>query len=137
MNTIHDTLHYLEDNLKRLALYIKYMLVSLIILLGIFVVLSTCRAETIDIERLANAIYRAEGGANTKHPYGILGHWHKPARVICINTIKHALKDFNGKGDFISFLGSRYCPVGCSNDNGTNRFCIKNVKYYYERGKNE
>ena len=80
-------------------------------------------------EQIANAIYYAEGGKHTKHPYGILAHYkHTTPKQACINTINHVIKDWNGKGDFISFLGGRYCPVGCSNDNGTNQYWISNVK---------
>lgn len=87
--------------------------------------------EIIDVGKLADAIYLAEGGAKTSHPYGILKKYKTTTpRQACINTINHALRDFKG-GDFISFLGSRYCPVGCSNDVGTNQYWIKNVKYFY------
>jgi hypothetical protein len=64
----------------------------------------------VDVERLADAIYKAE---NSKaHPYGIMAHYkHTTPRQAAINTIKHALKDWNGQGTFIAFLGSRYCPT--------------------------
>jgi hypothetical protein len=88
--------------------------------------------QDVDVERLANAIYKAEGGAKTSHPYGILAHYkHTTPRQACINTIRHALRDFTN-GDFISFLGSRYCPVGAKNDpTGLNKNWIKNVKRFY------
>ena len=87
--------------------------------------------------QIANAIYKAEGGANTRHPYGILKKFkHTTPRQACINTIRHARRDWNGQGDFIEFLGSRYCPVGCSNDNGTNKYWVGNVKAFL-RGLNE
>jgi hypothetical protein len=86
-------------------------------------------------EQIANAIFKAEGGNRTSHPYGILTHYkHTTPRQACLNTILHARKDWDGKGDFIVFLGHRYCPVGCNNDNGTNRFWIKNVKYFLQKG---
>lgn len=86
-------------------------------------------------DQIADAIYWAEGGPKTSHPYGILAHYkHTTPRQACINTIRHAQKDWNGKGDFIAFLGSRYCPVGAANDpRGLNRNWIKNVKYFLER----
>ena len=37
---------------------------------------------------------------------------------------------------FIDDLGDRYCPVGADNDNGTNKYWKKNVKYWYRRLKN-
>lgn len=98
---------------------------AVIVLVGVIPV----RAQAINVNRLADAIYWAEGGAKTNHPYGILAHYqHTSPRQACINTINHALRDWNGKGDFIAFLGSRYCPVGASNDpRGLNKNWIKNV----------
>jgi len=43
---------------------------------------------------------------------------------------------WNGKGDFIDFLGSRYCPVGAENDpNGLNKNWTSNVKRWAEKLK--
>lgn len=82
------------------------------------------------IEQIANAIYKAEGGNKTRHPYGILKKYkHTTPRQACINTIKHAKADWNGKGDFIVVLGSRYCPV---NAHPLNRNWVKNVKYFLD-----
>lgn len=88
-------------------------------------------------EQIADAIYLAEGGAKTSHPYGILAHYkHTTPRQACINTIIHAKKDWNGKGDFIAFLGSRYAPIGVANDpTGLNKFWIRNVRYFLQRSK--
>lgn len=87
-------------------------------------------------DQIANAIYRAEGGSATRHPYGILQHYkHTTPRQACINTIRHARKDWNGKGDFILFLGNRYCPIGAKNDpTGLNVNWIRNVKYFLAKG---
>jgi len=88
-------------------------------------------------EQIADAIYLAEGGAKTRHPYGILTKYKTTTpRQACINTIIHAQKDWNGEGDFIEFLGSRYCPVGAENDpTGLNRNWVKNVKFFLGRSK--
>jgi hypothetical protein len=93
--------------------------------------------EQIDIERLATAIYFAEGGARTSHPYGILVHYvHTSPRQACINSIKHRLRDWDGKGDFICYLAKFYCPVGAANDpTGLNKNWIKNVRYFYNNGR--
>jgi hypothetical protein len=41
-------------------------------------------------------------------------------------------------GDFIEFLGRRYCPVGAENDpDGLNKHWIKNVKHWVRRLKYE
>ena len=92
-------------------------------------------AEIIDIEKLATAIYYAKGGAKTKFPYGILTRYkHTMPRQACINTIRHAQRDWNGRGDFISFLQKRYAPIGASNDpKELNKNWICNVRYFYNK----
>jgi hypothetical protein len=104
---------------------------------SLLVVLWTCiaNAQEINIEKLADAIYYAEGGAKTAHPYGILTHYkHTTPRQACINTIKHALKDYDGASSFIEFLGKRYCPIGAQNDpTGLNVNWVKNVTYLYNK----
>ena len=105
------------------------------------VVLMLCSLSStnkINTEELANAIFIAEGGISTKHPYGILTKYKTTTpRQACLNTINHALRDWSGKEDFITFLGGRYCPVGASNDPlGLNKNWIRNVsRIYNERTK--
>jgi hypothetical protein len=116
-------------------------IVALLAWLGIIatvlaVLLSGCdMAWAYTDEQIANAIYLAEGGAKTSHPYGILKKYKTTTpRQACINTIRHAKKDWDGKGDFVAFLGSRYCPVGASNDPmGLNVNWVRNVNYFLER----
>jgi hypothetical protein len=96
------------------------------------------RSEEISVERLADAIYHAEGGAKTRHPYGILAKYkHTTPRQACINTINSNYKRWvkAGKpGKFISWLGNTYCPVGAANDpTGLNKNWKRNVSYYYTR----
>lgn len=117
-----------RPHLKTIVLMTMVFLISTQVSVGAF--------SLINVEKLADAIYLAEGGKRTSHPYGILAHYkHTTPRQACINTINHALKDFNGKGDFFSFLGSRYAPTkNCANDpTGLNVNWIKNVKHFYER----
>jgi hypothetical protein len=107
-------------------------------LFSIFLILIATAAygsEIVDVNLLADAIFWAEGGPNTNHPYGILKKYKTTTpRQACINTINHALRDWDGSGDFISFLGSRYCPVGAANDpTGLNKNWIKNVRKLYEK----
>lgn len=88
--------------------------------------------------QIADAIYKAEGGRKTSYPYGILKRYkHTTPRQACLNTIAHAKRDWNGKGDFIEFLGNRYCPVGCDNDNGTNKYWLKNVRWFLSQAQNK
>jgi hypothetical protein len=107
-------------------------------LIGMLVFVCVVKADTIySDDDIVNAIEKAEN--STKYPYGIISlkyenrtnkalNKHDWAKMICLNTVKHARKDWNGKGDFIEFLGNRYCPVGCDNDNGNNKYWVKNVK---------
>ena len=90
-------------------------------------------AFEIDVEQLATAIYYAENSKS--HPYGVLVHFkHTSPRQVCINTIRHALRDWNCNGDFIEFLGSRYCPIGAKNDpKGLNKNWVKNVKHFLKK----
>jgi hypothetical protein len=87
------------------------------------------KAEIPSDEQIADAIYKAEGGAKTRHPYGILTKYKTTTpRQACINTIKHAKKDWNGQGDFIRFLQTRYAPIGVANDpRGLNKNWYSNV----------
>ena len=88
-------------------------------------------------EQIANAIYKAEGGTKTSHPYGILAHYKKTTpRQACLNTIAHAKRDWNGQGDFIRFLQTRYAPIGVANDpRGLNRNWYGNVTKFLVRAK--
>lgn len=95
--------------------------------------------EPINVDKLANAIYTAEGGAKTKHPYGILAKYKTTTpRQACINTIKSALKRWDGKGDFIVFLGKTYCPTTGNKltflEKKYNIHWVKNVTYFYNKG---
>ena len=98
-------------------------------------------AETLggyDVVRLANAIYHAEGGANTRHPYGILAKYKTTTpRQACINTIRSKHREWlklGSKGDYLRYLQSRYCPIGATNDPaGLNVNWYKNVSKLYKK----
>lgn len=86
-----------------------------------------------NVERLANAIYKAEGGAKTRHPYGILAKYKTTTpRQACINTIRSKYREWvklGKRGDYLDYLASRYAPIGAENDpNGLNRNWLKNVR---------
>lgn len=103
---------------------------------------STAYAETLggyDVERLATAIYHAEGGAKTNWPYGILKRYKTTTpRQACINTIRSKHGEWvklGAKGDYLDYLASRYCPVGAVNDpSGINRHWKGNVARLYKKG---
>ena len=85
---------------------------------------------------ILEAIWKAEGGELAEYYYGIRSvkynsKWH--ARDICLETIRNNRIRFINQdeySDFVLFLGSRYCPVGCDNDRGTNRYWVRNVKRF-------
>lgn len=89
--------------------------------------------------QIADAIYLAEGGSSTKHPYGILKKFKTTTpRQACLNTINHAIKDYGKPVDdkFIDFLANRYAPVGVSNDpKGLNKNWAKNVKLLLKKAE--
>lgn len=62
-------------------------------------------------------------------PYGVLGHWHKSPRIICINTIKHKMRLWDGRGDFTVFLGKTYSPPSI------NPYWVRNVNWFLMKGK--
>ena len=99
------------------------------ILLSILLALPAC---ALDAERIADAIYRVEGGAKAKVPYGILSMPVKNeahARRICLNTIRNNHKRWiaAGKpGDYLDFLADRYCPP--SVDPKGNKNWKRNIK---------
>ena len=71
---------------------------------------------TQEVHRIADAIYRVEGGRKAKVPYGILSmkvRNAKHAREICVNTIRNTHERWKVAGrprEFIDFLADRYCP---------------------------
>jgi hypothetical protein len=99
--------------------------------LVLFVVFAT-NAIALDANRIADAIYRVEGGAKAKAPYGILSVKvanAAEARKVCLNTIRnnHTRWIRAGKpGKFLDFLADRYCPK--SVDPIGNRNWKKNVR---------
>jgi len=126
-----------NDNLPGAVILIASILLCGVIL---FLCVGTAGADIIDTGRLADAIYMAEGGTKTRHPYGILKKYKTTTpRQACINTIKSALRRYEKSDksvDFISFLSKTYCPIGASNDPmGLNKNWVKNVYYFYNRNK--
>ena len=115
-------------------------IITLFLLLSLCGTVSAELPEDYDSIRLCDAIYKAEGGAKATYLYGIRSvHYEdeRDARRICLNTINNNKARFYKQDkyeDYLSFLASRYCPVGCDNDTGTNRFWLKNVRYYYNKG---
>lgn len=86
------------------------------------------------------AIRYAENGGKGKE-YGILHPRVKPTYRSqagwCAATVQKNYDRWvkaGSKGEFIVFLGKRYCPVGAENDpNGLNKNWTKNVRFYVDK----
>ena len=132
-------LDYEKDIIK----WYIYMLIATTIFL-LAVLLSTSHAgepeiyETYTIDQIADAIYIAEGGKNTRFPYGIKSikcQGEKACRRICKNTIRNNIKRYtrNSRGfsTYLEFLGSRYCPTSgklSKSEKRLNRYWVSNVR---------
>ena len=102
-------------------------------------------AEVPDFNKLADAIYLAEGGPKAKVPYGIFYPGCKKTtpdycRRICLNTLKNRFKSFLSEpssakaGGFIPYLAASYAPLGAKNDpSNLNRHWIANVTHFLNK----
>ena len=98
-----------------------------------------------NVERLATAIYHAEGGSKTAWPYGILARYkHTTPRQACINTVRHKARDWEAqgaKGDYLEYLQSKYCPTKgnklTNDEKRLNIYWLKNIRSIYgqEQGR--
>ena len=92
--------------------------------------------------RLADAIYRAEGGRASVVPYGILSEpcdTPEKCRMICVLSIRanqwRYLEAAGQIDDFIKFMGLRYAPPQA---HPLNKLWAKNVTHlYYKNNKEE
>lgn len=91
--------------------------------------------------QVVDAIYLAEGGAKTRHPFGILSvkcEGYDECREVCYRTVRnnyHRWIKAGRQGDYVQFLANRYCPVGADNDpRGLNKHWYGNVTRLIERG---
>lgn len=88
-----------------------------------------------DFNKIVDAIYIAEGGPKAQYLYGIKSvKYSSPqeARRICFNTVRNTFQRWlnaGHPGDFIEFLGKRYCPLNDPADTrGLNKNWVGNVK---------
>ena len=83
-------------------------------------------------EKIADAIYRVEGGARARVPYGVLSvkvDGAGEARRVCLRSIANNWARWEQAGqpdDFIHFMADRWCPP--SVDPVGNRNWKKNMK---------
>jgi hypothetical protein len=116
----------------------KLLYLPFVILAILLIITSVARCEEWADEQIVNAIYLAEGGEKAQYLYGIRSvKYDSPeeARKICFNTVRNNRKRYADYGykkydTYLEFLASRYCPIGCDNDRGTNKYWLKNVRYF-------
>jgi len=120
-----------DESAKKVLGFDRYLKLKKLLLVMIFLGFSSYAfAQEINVELLANAIYKAENSKS--HPYGIMQVYkHTTPRQACINSIKHRLKEWNGQGDFIVFLGLSYSPPDI------NPNWVRLVKYFYAKETNK
>lgn len=103
----------------------------------VFLCLQAAAFAVPDYDRLADAIYKAEGGKKASVPYGIMFKgcdWKNEAycRKICINTLRNNYKRFLNSDQsipYLEFLRNRYAPLS---HHSLNQNWLKNVQFFYE-----
>lgn len=116
--------------------YLKWLAIWLSVVFILCAGMNCAHAYT--PEEYCQAIYKAEGGTHTKHPYGILAKYrHTSPKQACLNTVRHRMSLWRESGlkmPFTAYLGLSYCPIGASNDpSGLNRNWESNVSYFLRR----
>ena len=94
-----------------------------------------------EAQRIANAIWKAEGGLRAATPYGVRGatnHAHARATVLRIiserwQSYEPMLNRGTARASFIEFIGERYSPPHAHH---LNRNWARNVAAIYRREKN-
>ena len=90
----------------------------------------------INIPAMVDAIYRAEGSERAVKPFGILSvpcNSYAECRKICTNTVRNNIrrwKNAGSPGNYIDFLGNRYCPPSAHE---LNRNWVRNVRAIYRQ----
>ena len=89
------------------------------LIIGLILAASSCVAADLTeqhVDRIADGIYKIEGGDKAKAPYGILSvkvRDKRHARSICEQTIRNNWTRWikAGKpGAFLDYLADKYCP---------------------------
>lgn len=141
-----DTYNWIEDYTRKvrqerfIRIILRYVAyASILIVLALSVMGCEDYAWAWTDTEIVDAIYLAEGGAKAQYAYGIRSVPYnsiEEARRICLNTVRNNRKRFSKQTkykDYLSFLSSRYCPIGCGNDIGTNKYWLKNVRYFLNK----
>jgi len=115
----------MKDKLSTITAQLAWIIFFLLL-----ITVSTCNPAhanfipdtTEKVNLLADAIYHAEGGDETSFPFGIKSvrcEGYAECRKVCKMTISNNVTRYQRTkkydhytGSYLTFLGSRYCPVG-------------------------
>lgn len=124
---------------------IKFYLIAFMICSILFGFVLIAHAE-INLNKWADAIFKAEGGYKAQYLYGIRSVKYKDeaeARKICKNTVYNTLVKYRetrcqtGYSD-LECIARRYCPIGADNDpRGLNQNWIHNMRYFLKERTGE
>lgn len=107
----------------------------------LLVLLSMQGCESTEDDRLAMAIYHAEGGDKAKYPFGIRSvhcDSFSDCKNICEKTIRNNRYRFAQDGhkryrSYLEYLADRYCPShGRKNAQAEHDAWLKNVKFFLQ-----
>ena len=118
-----------------------YLIVFFTLTCVLFLFLICCRAEDYSKftdEQIVWAIGKAEN--SVKYPYGVKSIETRGnieyAKRICLNSVRNGRARWikaNKPCDLVDFISRRYCPVNAPDDNGTNKFWARNVKFFLDK----
>lgn len=98
-------------------------------------------AFNLEDERLATAVWHAEGGTKAKVAYGVLSvkvAGPGEARQVTLRSIRNHRQRHAAHSCGLGFLdcwSRRWAPLNASNDpDGLNRNWLRNVRYFLDRG---
>jgi hypothetical protein len=95
-------------------------------LITILSLISLSASAQPDFNKVADAIWRVEGGSSTHYPYGIKSVATSNPRRVCLNTIRNNYARWQkagSHGEFLDYLADRYCPASCD--------CIGNRNWHH------
>lgn len=102
---------------------------------------SLAQAEPIHyayVNKVVDAIYKAEGGRKTRHPYGILSVKTSNPRQTCFEVVNWRYVMWSSssvlrKEPFLLYLSRSYCPLNDPRDiHKLNKNWVNNVRFFLE-----
>lgn len=118
------------------------MKIKFFLIFGLFLINNSIFAQITPIsidyrDKIVSGIYKIEGGAKTKYPFGIksidTGGDYAKAKRICENTVQNNYIRWQKAGktnEFLFFLADRYCPQTVDKQGNTN--WKKNIKIFVD-----